>query len=83
MLVKLKLASFKEEQLPYRSCAASHVGAAVLAQVARSRRSVPLSDEQSLSKTSGMLFFGIPYVFLNSMRYLQNLVKFTFFELQQ
>ena len=44
--VTLKLASFKEEQLPYR--AAIHVGAAVLAQVARSRRSEPLLDERSL-----------------------------------
>ena len=43
----IKLASFKEEQLPYRSCAAIHVGAAVLAQVARSRRSEPLLDERS------------------------------------
>ena len=46
---RFKLASFKEEQLPYRSCAAIHVGAAVLAQVARSRRSEPLLDEQSFS----------------------------------
>ena len=36
--VHLKLASFKEEQPPYRSKAASHVGAAVLANVARSGR---------------------------------------------
>ena len=43
-----KLALFKEEQLPYRSKAASHVGAAVLAHVARSRRSEPLLDERSL-----------------------------------
>ena len=32
----LKLASFKEEQLPYHSEAACHVGAAVLVHVARS-----------------------------------------------
>ena len=44
-----KLASFKEEQLPYRSCAVIHVGAAVLAQVARSGRSELLLDERSLS----------------------------------
>ena len=36
---QLKLASFKEEQLPYRSKAASHVGAAVLVHVARSGQS--------------------------------------------
>ena len=34
-----KLASFKEEQLPYHSQVASQVGAAVLAHVARSGRS--------------------------------------------
>ena len=33
---RLKLDSFKEEQLPYGSNAASYVGAAVLAHVARS-----------------------------------------------
>ena len=49
MLAKiwLKLASFKEEQLPYRSCAAIHAGAAVLVHVARSGRSEPLLDERS------------------------------------
>ena len=51
----IKLASFKEEQLPYRSCAAIHVGAAVLAQVARSRRSEPLLDERSFTDT---IFWG-------------------------
>ena len=35
----LKLASFKGDQRPYRENAASHVGAAVLAHVARSGRS--------------------------------------------
>ena len=49
---QVKLASFKEEQLPYRSCAAIHVGAAVLARVARSRRSEPLLDERSLKLRS-------------------------------
>ena len=34
----LKLASFKADQRPYRSSAANHVGAAVLAPVARSGR---------------------------------------------
>ena len=34
----IELASFKEEQRPYHSNAASHVGAAVLAHVARSGR---------------------------------------------
>ena len=34
----LKLASFKEDKRPNRSNAASHVGAAVLAHVARSVR---------------------------------------------
>ena len=36
--MRLKLASSKEEQLPYRSDAASHVGTAVLAHLARSGR---------------------------------------------
>ena len=36
--VKRKLASFKADQRPYHSSAANHVGAAVLAQVARSGR---------------------------------------------
>ena len=36
---QLELGSFKEDQRPYRSDAASHVGAAVLAHVARSGRS--------------------------------------------
>ena len=36
---RLKLASFKEEQLSYGSNAASHVGAAVLVHMARSGRS--------------------------------------------
>ena len=35
---ELKLASFKADQRPYRSSAANHVGAAVLAHVARSGR---------------------------------------------
>ena len=35
---ELKLASFKEDQRPYRGNAASHVGAAVLVHVARSGR---------------------------------------------
>ena len=48
ILKALKLASFKEEQLPYRSCAAIHVGAVVLVDVARSGRSEPLLDERSL-----------------------------------
>ena len=43
-----KLASFKGDQRLYRGQAASHLGAAVLAQVARSRRSEPLLDERSL-----------------------------------
>ena len=34
----LKLSSFKADQRPYRSSAANHVGAAVLAYVARSGR---------------------------------------------
>ena len=34
-----ELASFHEEQRPHRSNAASHVGAAILAHVARSGRS--------------------------------------------
>ena len=38
MAMGLKLASFKEEQLPYRGNDASHVGAAILAHVARSGR---------------------------------------------
>ena len=33
---RFKLASFKADQRPYRSLAATHVGAAVLAHVARS-----------------------------------------------
>ena len=37
-LCGLKLASFKVDQRPYRSNAVSHVGAAVLAHVARSGR---------------------------------------------
>ena len=45
--MNVKLASFKEEQLPYRSCAAIHVGAAVLVHMARSGRSEPLLDERS------------------------------------
>ena len=36
--IRLELASFKEEKPPYRSNAASHVGAAVLANMARSGR---------------------------------------------
>ena len=47
ILFEHKLASFKEEQLPYRSCAAIHVGAAVLVHVARIGRSEPLLDERS------------------------------------
>ena len=35
----VKLSSFKEEQLPCRSNAASHLGAAVLAHLVRSGRS--------------------------------------------
>ena len=37
MLIKLKLASFKEEQRPDRSDAASHMGSAVLGHVAPQR----------------------------------------------
>ena len=47
---KVKLASFKADQRPYRSSAANHVGAAVFAHVARSRRSEPLLDERSFSE---------------------------------
>jgi len=48
----IELASFKEEQLPYRSCAAIHVGAAVLVHLARSRRSEPLLDERSFIEST-------------------------------
>ena len=38
MIIRLKLASFEGDQRPYRGHAASPVGAAVLAHVARSGR---------------------------------------------
>ena len=52
-----KLASFKEEQLPYRSKAASHVGAAVLVHVAAAVDRTPLIDERSFNFTFRFEFY--------------------------